>query len=146
MDSATQPNDTEPKSDLNVQSESETNESTNENGEGDTVNQIQVDDVENEGPKSSASNIIPLDKIKNGWAAWSGYVATTVTKVKERAVETYNSEQVANIKRRTSEVITPAWEKTCEVAAPIWESTCTSASLAKERAQQSTNAVRICLI
>lgn len=84
----------------------------------------EADDIEDEGPKSSAENIIPLDKLKNGWLAVSGFVMSTANKVKTTAVDTYNSEQVANLKRRTSEVVTPAWEKTCEVAAPAWEKTC----------------------
>lgn len=111
------------------------------------------DDIDDEGPKSSAENIIPLDKLKNGWLAVSGFMMSTANKVKTTAVDTYNSEQVANIKRRTSEVVTPAWEKTCEVvtpawektceaAAPIWSSTCTTATVAVEKTKEGAASVR----
>ena len=84
----------------------------------------QVDDIEDEGPKSSAENIIPIDKIRNGWLAVSGFVISSANNVKVKAVDTYNSESVQNFKRRTSEVVAPAWEKTCEVVTPAWEKTC----------------------
>ena len=81
-------------------------------------------DTDEDLPKSSAENIIPLAKLKNGWMAVSGFMVSAANKAKTVAVDTYNSEQVANIKKRTSEVVTPAWEKTCEVVTPAWEKTC----------------------
>jgi len=87
-------------------------------------------------PKSSAENIIPLQKLKNGWFAVSEFVSATANKVKTSAVDAYNSEQVEAMKRRTSEVVAPAWEKTCEVAAPIWESTLCGATYAVEKTKE----------
>ena len=112
----------------------------------------EADDIDDEGPKSSAENIIPLEKLKNGWLAVSGFVISTANKVKATAVDTYNSEQVASMKRRTSEVMTPAWERTCEVAtpawertcevaAPIWSTTCSTASVAVEKTKEGAVSV-----
>jgi hypothetical protein len=98
----------------------------------DTTNQKDDED----GPKSSAENIIPMEKLMNGWLAVSGFMISAANKVKTTAVDAYNSEQVANVKRRTSEVVHPAWEKTCEVAAPIWSSTVTSATYAVEKTKE----------
>jgi hypothetical protein len=96
----------------------------------------QEESNDDEGPTSSAENILPLDKLKNGWLTMGSYLSSAAKTVQDKAVETYNSESVTNIKRRTSEVITPAWEKTCEIAAPIWESTCTTASYAVEKTKE----------
>lgn len=110
-----------------------------------TVKDESFQDTEDvDGPTSSAENIIPLEKLKNGWFAMSGYMMATAQKVKASAVETYNSESVTNFKQKTYEVVTktseaiaPAWEKTCEAAAPIWNSTCETATYAAEKTKEN---------
>jgi hypothetical protein len=69
-----------------------------------------------EGPDSSIENVIPLQKLKRGWMAVSGFMMS-------KASEVYNSESVQNIKQKTSEVVAPALEKTAEVVKPAWEKT-----------------------
>lgn len=71
---------------------------------------------EDEGPDSSIENVIPLQKLKRGWFAVSGFVMN-------KASEVYNSEQVQHIKQKTAEVVVPALEKTAEVVKPAWEKT-----------------------
>jgi len=106
------------------------------------------DDVDDNLPKSSAENIIPMEKLKNGWMAMSGFMMATAQKAKTSAVEAYNSESVTTFKKRSSEVatsawektgevVTPAWEKTCEVAAPVWASTVATASYAAEKTKEN---------
>lgn len=110
--------------------------------------EAEEDDVDDNLPKSSAENIIPLDKLKNGWLAVSGFMMSSAQKAKASAVEAYNSESVTNFKRRTSEVTTSAWErtvevtapaleKTYEVAAPIWTNTVETATYAAEKAKEN---------
>ena len=77
---------------------------------------------------SSIKNIIPLDKLKNGWFNISTLVIQNSTKVQEKIIETYNSESVKSFKQNTMELVTPVWERTCETAAPVWERTCETAA------------------
>jgi hypothetical protein len=102
-----------------------------------------------EGPKSSAENIIPLDKLANGWNVVSGFMVSAANKVSTTASDAYNSEQVAAAKRRTSEVVAPAWQKTCEVAAPIWATTVSTAAYAAEKTKEGAvyakDVVRNCI-
>lgn len=105
---------------------------------------------EEDGPKSSLENIIPLANLKRGWFAVSGYVM-------EKATEAYNSESFQQIKQKTTEVIEktteavkpalektgevviPAWEKTVEAATPIWEQTKATTYVAVEKTRENIN-------
>ncbi len=80
------------------------------------TNGTQGQQQDDEGPDSSIENVIPLEKLKRGWFAVSGFVMT-------KATEVYNSESVQNIKQKTAEVVAPALEKTAEVVKPAWEKT-----------------------
>lgn len=117
-------------------------------GEENLMEAQEADDVDDNLPKSSAENIIPLEKLKNGWMAVSGFMMSSAQKAKATAVEAYNSESVTNFKRRTSEatisawektveVATPALEKTYEVAAPVWTNAVESATYAAEKAREN---------
>jgi len=117
-------------------------------GEENLLEAQEQDDVDDNLPKSSAENIIPLDKLKNGWLAVSGFMMSSAQKAKASAVEAYNSESVTNFKRRTSEATISAWEKTVEVtapalektyevAAPVWTNAVESATYAAEKAREN---------
>mmetsp|Transcript_19381 Transcript_19381/g.21009 ORF Transcript_19381/g.21009 Transcript_19381/m.21009 type:complete len:204 (+) Transcript_19381:67-678(+) len=99
---------------------------------------INTEDSE-EGPTSSIENIIPLEKLKRGWFAVSGIISDAAIKVHNGAVDAYNSESFQQIKRRTSETVTPAWEKTVEVATPVWEQTKVSAHVAYEKTKEGVS-------
>ena len=45
-------------------------------------------------------NVIPIDKLKNGWFALSSMVIQGSARVQEKIIETYNSEQVQNFKQK----------------------------------------------
>lgn len=95
------------------------------------------EDVEDaEGPQSSFDNIIPLDNLKHGLAVMSEMVEKTANKVQEKATEVLQSEQFQHAKKRTADVLSPAWEKTCEAAAPVWETTKVTASKAAEKTRE----------
>lgn len=64
-------------------------------------------------------NIIPMEKLKNGWFAISGFIQTQANAAHAKAVEAYNSETAQAYRRKSAEY----YEKTCEAAAPVWEST-----------------------
>ena len=117
-------------------------------GEENLLEAQEQDDVDDNLPKSSAENIIPLEKLKNGWLAVSGFMMSSAQKAKASAVEAYNSESVTNFKRRTSEATISAWEKTVEVtapalektyevAAPVWTNAVESATYAAEKAKEN---------
>jgi len=94
------------------------------------------------GPTTSAQNVIPMAKLKNGFFSALGFAAATVEKVKEKAVEINNSEQVQNLKQKTYETAAgyyaaagptleraraasiPIYDKAVEVADPVWKKTC----------------------
>lgn len=45
-------------------------------------------------------NVIPIDKLKNGWFVLSSMVIQGSARVQEKIIETYNSEQVQNFKQK----------------------------------------------
>lgn len=45
-------------------------------------------------------NVIPIDKLKNGWFALSSMMIQGSARVQEKIIETYNSEQVQNFKQK----------------------------------------------
>jgi len=90
------------------------------------------DDTGDDGPFAPLKNVIPLDKLKNGWFTLSSYVLQGSARVQEKIIETYNSEQVQNFKQKTVETVVPVWEKTCEAATPVWEQTKLNASIMAE--------------
>ncbi len=88
------------------------------------LNNTPIDQEDKEDKEESTfDNIIPVAKLKHGWSVLSSLVSAAAIKVQTKAVETYNSETVQTYRKKTAEVVVPAWEKTCEVAAPIWENT-----------------------
>lgn len=107
------------------------NSQENENVEGMNASEDQE--------QSPLENIIPLDKLRNGWFAISGFVSATAEKIQERAVETYNSEPVQNFRRKSAEVVAPAWEKTIEFSTPVWEKTRQGVTTAFETTKEQTS-------
>jgi hypothetical protein len=105
-----------------------------------SIKSEQTDDTE-DAPQSSIDNIVPLQNLKRGWMAISGLLAGTAQKVQDSAIEAYNSESVQQFKKKTTEVITPAWEKTVEVAAPVWERTKVTANVALEKTKEGITVV-----
>lgn len=101
-----------------------------------TVNDSGTDDDENL-PKSSIENIIPLENLKRGWFTISAFVAQTATVATTKANEALNSEEFLAMKQRATEAVAPAWEKTVEVAAPIWEKTKTTVAIAVEKTNET---------
>ena len=45
-------------------------------------------------------NVIPIDKLKNGWFVLSSMMIQGSARVQEKIIETYNSEQVQNFKQK----------------------------------------------
>lgn len=85
------------------QPSSQTNSSPQEN-----------DETESQGPSSSLSNALPVDKLKNGWAFLSTWAMTTAAAAREKAIEINNSEQTQQYKRKLSESAATAWQKAVE--------------------------------
>lgn len=98
-------------------------------------------EVEDDLLTSSFKNIIPLEKIKNGWFNISTLVKQNSLKVQEKIIETYNSESVKSFKQNTVEMVSPVWEKTCETAGPVWEQTKANASLVAENIKPTLDSV-----
>ncbi len=94
------------------------------------------DDDNQDGPHSSFENIIPIENLKHGFEVVNDMIEKTAIKLQEKATEVIQSEQFQNAKKKTTEMVTPAWEKTCEIAAPVWEQTKVTAAIAAEKAQE----------
>jgi hypothetical protein len=117
-------------------------DSPNKNGE-----QIPIFDQQNEQQDeetideqtSSFENIIPIDKLQNGWLTMSGYFNSAVMTINQKALETYNSEPVQNFRKKTGEVVGPVWEKTRETTTPYWEKTREFVGSAAENTRQNIN-------
>lgn len=88
-------------------------------------------------PKSSIENIIPLQNLKRGWFTISAFVAQTASAATAKANEALNSEEFLAMKQKASDAVAPAWEKTVEVAAPIWEKTKTTVSVVVEKTNET---------
>lgn len=88
-------------------------------------------------PKSSIENIIPLQNLKRGWFTISAFVAQTASAAAAKTNEALNSEEFLAMKQKASDAVTPAWEKTVEVAAPIWEKTKTTVSVVVEKTNET---------
>ncbi len=88
-------------------------------------------------PKSSIENIIPLQNLKRGWFTISAFVAQTASAATTKANEALNSEEFQAMKKRASDAVAPAWEKTVEVAAPIWEQTKNTVATAVEKTNET---------
>mmetsp|Transcript_6824 Transcript_6824/g.14792 ORF Transcript_6824/g.14792 Transcript_6824/m.14792 type:complete len:277 (-) Transcript_6824:112-942(-) len=91
----------------------------------------QVDMQEEEGPTSSAENIIPIENLSRGWNAVSGFFVSTAQKIAD-------NEQIKAIKLKTSEVVAPAWTATTAVVAPVWDNTCAVVAPAWEKTVEVT--------
>lgn len=112
--------------DGNGQTENKADEKENTNNK-----EIGSDDK----PQKATDNIIPMAKLRNGFLAAYGFMAT---KVKDTAEELNKYETVQNLKLKTQEAITaatpvmerardaavPVIAKAKETAVPIWEKTC----------------------
>jgi hypothetical protein len=99
-------------------------------------------DSDEDGPKSSAENIIPMKKLRNGWNQFSAFVTAQATIAHQKAVEFSNSEAAQNFKKKASEtlektveVAKPYWEKTVEVSAPYVEKAKENAAILQEKAK-----------
>jgi hypothetical protein len=79
------------------------------------LDQVEMSEDEEEGPTSSADNIIPPN-LRNGWNAVTGFFASTAQKIAD-------NEQIKNLRQKTAEGGATAWQKTTEVVAPAWERT-----------------------
>lgn len=145
----------------------------NEVIEGNTMETIPVDGDSTDSDNKSASafdNIVPMDKLKNGWSFVSSWALQAVNNVKEKAVEINNNETVQSYKKSFVESSQAAWEKTKEVtkqatdaakpyvdsataatqpyiekattaAAPIYEETKKSIFIAVEKTKEATISV-----
>ena len=82
----------------------------------DNDNNENVDDNDNMGPQSSIENIVPVDKLMNGWTQLSQWVSIKATALKEKAIEINNSEKVQQFKQKSSENVAWAVEKSKEMA------------------------------
>jgi hypothetical protein len=117
--------------------ESKENESNPINFSGESIDSSNPDDPM---ATNSAENLIPIDKIKNGWLVFSSYLlakssaAAEVVQEKIVTSEIYNSETMKKFRESASE----NWEKTTTAAAPYWEKTkntvVQAAEITKEKA------------
>ena len=83
-DSATHSDDKAAERDANdFAREKDLNNAMNEDGGDVLYGNRSTGDDEDDGPTSSVDNIIPMDKIKNGWFALSNYM--TVSRANERS-------------------------------------------------------------
>lgn len=68
--------------------------------------QENLNEPENEeGPFANFKNVVPIEKLKNGWFTISSLVMQGSARVHEKIIETYNSEQVQNIKQKVLSTI-----------------------------------------
>lgn len=68
---------------------------------------------------SSIDNIIPVEKIKNGFFAISTFVVAAGNKLLDKVVEINNSDEVQSFKTRASESSAKVWESTKDTAAKV---------------------------
>ncbi len=104
------------------------------------------DDVE-DGPKSSFENVLPMDKLKKGWAQWSVFAKTQATALQNKAQEIQQSEEFQKLKakteatlKQTQEAVIPYFEKTVEVTAPYVAKAKENAAIVAERARPHVEA------
>lgn len=111
------------------------------------------DDTAGAQPKTIMANMIPVEKMKNGWNVMTTMFGKGLAFTKEKASEAYNSDTVQSMKERTSEAAVWTKEKTAEgyayskeKAAPViavtsqkageaWEVTRESLSAASQKAR-----------
>lgn len=66
--------------------------------EGDT-NRAE-EEFEEDGEGDILNNVIPMKQLKNGWYTLSSMVMLGTARMQEKIIETYNSEQVQNLKQK----------------------------------------------
>lgn len=100
-----------------------------------------------EGPKSSFENVLPMDKLKKGWAQWSIFAKAQATALQTKAQEIQQSEEFQNLKakteatlKQTQEAVIPYYEKTVEVTKPYVEKAKQNADIFMERARPQVEA------
>ena len=79
-----------------------------------TSNNDNIEDID--GPHSSLENIVPVDKLMNGWTQLSQWMTIKAIAIKEKAIEINNSEKVQQFKQKSSENMAWAVEKSKEMA------------------------------
>ena len=100
---------------LDTSSQSSNIPEVNQNNPFDNNNE-NVDDNDNMGPQSSIENIVPVEKLMNGWSQLSQWVSIKATHLKDKAIEINNSEKVQQFKQKSSENVAWAVEKSKEMA------------------------------
>ena len=105
------------------------------------------DDTAGAQPKTIFTNMVPVEKMKNGWNVMTTMFGKGLAFTKEKASEAYNSDTVQSIKDRTSEAAVYAKGKTVEgyeyskeKAAPVIAVTKSKAGEAWEATRESLNA------
>lgn len=105
------------------------------------------DDTAGAQPKTIFTNMVPVEKMKNGWNVMTNLFGKGLAFTKEKASEAYNSETVQSIKDRTSEAAVWTKDKTVEgyeyskeKAAPVIAVTKSKAGEAWEVTRESLNA------
>ena len=111
------------------------------------------DDTAGANPKTIFTNVVPVEKLKNGWNVMTTMFGRGLAFTKEKATDVYNSETVQSIKERTSEAATrtseaavasyeygkeragPVIEVTKEKARGAWESAGPVIEVTKEKAR-----------
>ena len=106
-------------------SSEETKQEVNSNYENFENNE---NNSEDDPATNSYENLIPLNKLKNGWFTISSYFTAAVDVMKEKSIEAYNSETLSTMKRSSIE----NWEKTTEAMKPLLEQTKTAMNTAVE--------------
>lgn len=95
-------------------------------------------------------NILPVDKLKNGWAFFSSLIVTKTIAaaevVRDKSQEAYNSETFKNFSssaaenyQKATEVTTTAVANASSNIAPIWEKTKNSLASVAEIVKEKTN-------
>ena len=110
--------------------------------------------------KTIFTNMVPVDKLKNGWTVMSNMFGKGLAFTKEKATDVYNSETVQSIKERTSEAAVrtseaaissyeygkeravPVIQVTQEKARGAWESTKEGLSAANKKAKPIVAEIR----
>ena len=129
----------------------------NSDGHGSGYNS---DDTAGANPKTIFTNVVPVDKLKNGWNVMSTMFGKGLAFTKEKATDVYNSDTVQSIKERTSEAAVrtseaavasyeygkeragPVLEVTKEKARGAWASTKEGVSAAKAKAAPIVKDIR----
>ena len=100
------------------------------------------DDTAGAQPKTIMANMIPVEKMKNGWNVMTTMFGKGIAFTKEKAVEAYNSETVQSMKERTSEAAVWTKEKTAEGYAYSKEKAAPVIAVTKEKAGEAWEVTR----